>query len=443
MIVEELVSVLGLDIEADDLPKFQKGVLSATGAIGGLIGAAVAGAATLSAMLDTVGETAQSSKFARSIDISFQSLQRLEYAAQQTIGSSGAIKGVLQGLEQSARGAANGLDGGAAVAFARLGVQIHDANGELRSADQLLLDVADAVSRSGNPDLAFTIAEQLGLGPDLNLLLRLGADGINDLGDEAQRLGLILGDGAAKESEEFTEGMKRLRRAGQSLLISVGLPLVEWVNDLVVGFESFRKSESGQEILTAFGDALTFVWDATKLLLEPFKIMTDLFEEFGPIALLALAPLLPILGPIAAGFIAMASPFILTAAAIIALLLALNELRVFFQGGDSLIGRGLEALGFDPNAVRDDAKAGFSNKVDRAKGFFGSIADWASSLFSGAFSSSAPTPAPAGAGGGVINQTNDIRIETSDPVVAGRTAARILEDNVRESVKKLVSPMVK
>lgn len=436
MILEEFVSVLGLEIESDDLPKFQSGLQGTIGKMAGVAAAAVAGAASISALLESVGDTAATSKFARSIDVSFGSLQRLEVAAEQATGSAGAIRGVLQGLDVAARGAANGLDSGAAVAFGRLGVSIRDANGEMKSADQLLLGVADAVKRARNPDLALSVAEQLGLGPDLNLLLRLGSDGINDLGDEAERLGLIMGDKAAKESERFTEGMNRLKRAGQRLLIDVGLPLVEWLNTTVQWFERFRKSETASKALEFLGQAADFAMARLRLLLEPFKILMALWEEFGPAIKNAFAPIMPVLDPIIDAVKRLYS-ILMTLADPLALL---NDARVFFQGGDSLIGAKLAERGISGDAVRDFASRGVRSAIDGVGSF---VSDPLGSI-SGIFGAGPPSAALAGGGGGAVTQENVFNITgAGDPEAVARRVAQLTDDSLREATKNVASPFVK
>lgn len=440
MIVEELVSVLGLEIEDDDLPRFQKGVGGTIAKLASLTAIAAAGAAAISSLLDEVGNVAATSKFSRSIDVGFESLQRLEFAADQVTGSAGSVRGVLQGLQQAARGAANGLDSGALVAFGRLGVSATDAAGRIRQADELLLDIADSIAMADNQDLQLSIAEQLGLGPDLNLLLRLGSEGINALGDEAERLGIVLDDRAARGSERFTESMRRLRKSGQALLVNVGLPLVEWLNEVVNSFQAFATSETGSAIFEAMGGALEFVWDRAKLLMEPFKIIMALWEEFGPAIKEAFAPLGPVLEPIA-GFLETIREVLLMLTSPFS---TLNDLRVFFQGGDSLLGRFLQSRGIDGDAVRGGARSLVGMGIDATGDFVGGVGR-AFTLGAGLFSDLAPSPAaPVVAGGGSVHQEIVMHVNGArNPDAVARRVAQLTEDNLREAERRAASPVLR
>ena len=443
MIIDELTQVFGFDIDDSDVKKFKSTIAATTAKFAAFTAGAVVAATAVSSLLSAASETAGASRFAKSIDVAFDALQRLEFAGKDVGVAVGSVRSALDGLRRAARGAATGLDEGAIASFAHLRVNVRDASGELKSADRLLLEIADSVANAANPELAFQLAEQLGLGTDLNLLLRLGADGIRGLGNEAERLGLILSNDAAKSSEEFAKKMDRLRSSGRALLVTVGLPLVEWINSLVGRFQAFRQTDAGQAVIAGLGTALGALGTTLALVLEPFKILAALWEEFPGIALLAAPALWAIVSPL----LAAAAPIIATTAALAAMLAALNDIRVFFQGGESLIGKGLEALGFDQGSIREGIRGGFLNKVDQANAFFGSIADIGvgRSLSSGLIPQTIPAVASAGGApapaGGTFNQTVDIRVSGADnPGVVAQRVKRALQDQSREDLLSILSP---
>ena len=98
MIVEELVTTLGLDIDSGGLDNFRSSIVGTTLKIGALVGVTFTAAAAISSLLDAAAETTNAARFARSMDVGFESLQRLEFAAKQSGTSVGALRGALGGL---------------------------------------------------------------------------------------------------------------------------------------------------------------------------------------------------------------------------------------------------------------------------------------------------------------------------------------------------------
>ena len=79
------------------------------------------------------------------------------------------------------------------AAFKALGISVQDANKNLKSSDQVLLEVANAFSKfeDGTTKTALAIAIFGRAGADLIPLLNQGADGIRKMQEQAQRLGLV------------------------------------------------------------------------------------------------------------------------------------------------------------------------------------------------------------------------------------------------------------
>ncbi|MGV0982335.1 MAG: hypothetical protein ACOYB0_08245 [Polynucleobacter sp.] len=94
---------------------------------------------------DTIG------MFATRTGIATDELQRLAFIAQQTDTELGPL---VEGLTKLARNAAEAASGnkGLADAFASLGVNVTDANGQLRSRTDLLQDVATATGELGTAE---------------------------------------------------------------------------------------------------------------------------------------------------------------------------------------------------------------------------------------------------------------------------------------------------
>ncbi|MEZ4330428.1 MAG: hypothetical protein R3F35_01645 [Myxococcota bacterium] len=463
MILDELTQVLGFEVRDSGLRRFQSNLVGTVGKMAALAAGATVVVGAIRSVLDAASETAGVSRFARSIDLSYQSLQRLEFAAADVGVSVDSLRGALANLRQTSLALYSGLgDSGALAAFAHLGIDIRNARGELKGADQLFLEIARGVGRSSNPELAKTLAEQIGLGTELNLLLRLGSDGINSLGDEAERLGIVLGKDAATASERFESRLSRLKRTGSALLVDVGLPLVEWVTGLVEGFQRFQKSKEGRVALDLMRSTVSGLLEVLKLFAEPFKAFFALWERFGPVAVAALAPLWPLIRPI----LKIVNPFAKAKLAVLGLLAALQDLRVFItKSGRSLIGDVLNDLGIGEDVARGRAARFLEDFRDRFRrapgaaadlwdglinsapvGFLSGFAGGALSFPGAALSGNLPQalfpglgrgPAPAAAGATTVNANANIYVSGSGD--AGAVAERIrrqFQSIVREAMEE-------
>ncbi len=87
------------------------------------------------------------SKASQKAGVTTESLSRLAYAASYSDVSLDGLTGGLGKLSKSLADAAGNSKGTAATAFRALGVSVTDANGKLRSSDDVLKDVADRFSR--------------------------------------------------------------------------------------------------------------------------------------------------------------------------------------------------------------------------------------------------------------------------------------------------------
>ena len=108
-------------------------------------------------------------------------------------------------------------------AFAAIGVQTRQANGALREADAVLLEVADKFSTyedgAGKAALAQALFGKSGL--ELVPLLNKGGAGIKALGDEARALGAVMSNETASAAAKFSDQMKLLSLASEGAKVQL------------------------------------------------------------------------------------------------------------------------------------------------------------------------------------------------------------------------------
>ena len=159
--------------------------------------------------------------------VSIQSLGQFKIAAELS-GSS--LEGVAKGLtflNKNMVAAETGVDG-AAAAFKTIGVATNDAQGNLRSADQVFLDIADrfATMRDGPEKAALAFKAFGKAGVELIPILNLGSQ-------EIQRFGLNIGPDFADKADAFNDQLGLMGAQTTMLTIEIGSKLLPIMSGLL------------------------------------------------------------------------------------------------------------------------------------------------------------------------------------------------------------------
>jgi len=206
-------------------------------AVGKLIGTAIAGLATgafAGWIKESIDAADAANETAQSIGISIEAYQGLSYAAStagvEQEGLTGALTKFNKTISQAAAGGKK-----QAAAFADIGVSVRDSNGHLKTADGLMLEVADKFA--GYTDGANKVALAQDLfgksGAKLIPLLNSGRDGITQLTTQAQRLGLVMSQEAANAADNFNDGLTALEGVSRGWANNLAADLLPALNDIV------------------------------------------------------------------------------------------------------------------------------------------------------------------------------------------------------------------
>jgi hypothetical protein len=209
-----------------------------------IIGAWTAAAGTVykvaDAVRDVINEADQLGKTSQALGIPVTALARLQYAAE---GSNVSVDdlGVSMKFLANIISQHGGLETGPII-FSQLGISVKDAAGKLKSADVVLGELADKLSRYADGPQKTAIAWQLlgKQGPQLLDLLNKGSAGIKALGDQGVRTGAVFSEDLVKKSAEFNDTLDLLK--GQiggtvQVLAASLLPALQFLAD------SFKNSE--------------------------------------------------------------------------------------------------------------------------------------------------------------------------------------------------------
>lgn len=302
--LREIIASFGVDFDTKSLARGDSAI---TGMIGKLktFGTAAAGAFAVKEVLGfTFGLAEQAVELkhhAEALGISAQSLQQWDFAASLSGVSAEELQVGLQKLQRSAVGA-GGKGGELGAVFSKLHVNVKNANGSFKNADELLTDVAGAIGDMTDPTLQTATAMQIFGRGGARLLpfLKQGRAGVAALKQEVAALGGGFTDDFIEKSEAMVQDSKRLEFAFLGLKVKGIGPLLPILTQLaegatkwiVAGGEMLKKSNAAKAALVALGVG----------------------------GAVALAPLLLSIAPIVAGF------------------LALEDVLTFLGGGDSLTG---------------------------------------------------------------------------------------------------------
>lgn len=256
-VIAELLVKIGVD--TGDAEKAAKGVgkrfdglsgkakklgtgLKAAGKAFAVFGAAAtAAAAGVFKFVDSVTQAGDDiGKEAKKIGVGTTELQRLRFAAERSGTSS---RNLSLAIKNSAKQLEDASNGGAKLfrdALEDIGLSLEDVQG--LTAEERLALFADRLGQVGDEGKKTALAMNLfgaRAGPDLLPLLQEGSDGIRALGDEAERLGIVIDEEGVAASERFQDRMTDLKATLTGVKNTIGVALIPAVEGVIIKFRDW------------------------------------------------------------------------------------------------------------------------------------------------------------------------------------------------------------
>ena len=182
-------------------------------------GAAAVGTAFLG-MAYKAGTTADDLlTLSRNTGFSVEELQKMQYASDIVDVSMDQMTGSLQKLVKQ-MGSGN-------KAFEKLGVSITDENGNMRDAVDVWYESLEALSQVENSAERDQIAMELfgKSAMDLSGIVDDGGEALKALGQEAEDMGLILGQDAVSNAAKFNDELDKLKNQATQAFFEAGASL--------------------------------------------------------------------------------------------------------------------------------------------------------------------------------------------------------------------------
>lgn len=187
-------------------------------------------------------------KLAQKIGVSVKEFSALSYAAEISDVSMEQLGSSLLKLSRNMVAAA-GPNGSEKLkaAFSALKINIENTDGSLRSSTDVLGDLADRFSNfKDGPEKAALAIQLFGRsGAQLIPFLNAGREAIENLKDEARRLGVVFDEEAAKAADELNDNLGRMKFVALGASAAIVNDLAPGINELVKNFRLASAETTG------------------------------------------------------------------------------------------------------------------------------------------------------------------------------------------------------
>jgi methyl-accepting chemotaxis protein len=237
---------------------------------GGFVALAVAIAKVEKALIQMTRESAEAADDIVTLSsvtgMSTDSIQELNYMADLTDVSLDRIRDSLKETTNKMQEAATGT-GDAYEAYNKLGVEITDVDGQLRSAEDVFYDTIDALGEMKNKTERDALAMDLmsESAQELNPLIEIGSDGLKQYAQEAHSMGYVLDNEALTALTEVDDAYQRLQKSQEGAKNQLSAEFAPYLTEF---YEKITKliKDGGQAlkdsgIVDSFGMLLETVGD--------------------------------------------------------------------------------------------------------------------------------------------------------------------------------------
>jgi len=216
-------------------------------------------------MVDMVKHTAEVGdellKTSQKTGVSIEYLSGLKYAAGLADVSFESLQNGMKRLSM-AMNLANQGSKQQETAFKAVGVSVTDANGNLKSMEQVLPAIADKFHNTadGTNKTALAMALFGRAGADMIPLLNAGSKGLSDMAKEAERLGLVWDKETAEAAEKLNDDTRRMHASFEGITTHLAQAFIPMMNSVVNAIsESAAKGGLLNTVLTAMGTGFKYL----------------------------------------------------------------------------------------------------------------------------------------------------------------------------------------
>ena len=375
-VVNEVVTRFSFQGDLRPQREFNTGLDSSIKLLAGVAAGITAASGAMFAWANSVFNTIDPMvQLSRETGVALESIQELGYAASVNGSSLDAVSASVREMTKRIGEFEQLGTGPAKEVVENLGISFRDANGEIKAADQVMLELTDTMAGMSESE-RMNVLDKLGIDPSMIQLLSSTSEEVEGLRARAQRLGVVTQEqGGAVAS--YNDSLTTLRFGMQGIQNMVAVGFAPMMGDLVDRFVNLLEANQdlimnglnwlGEVVASTMG-MLERMWPIFAAVAAGFAIAKVAAIGFGGVMKIIL------------------SPFVLWTAAILGAILIVDDLIVAFQGGESVIADFFESFfGIDIRpalqaivAVVEETVAlvieVFSPAVDAIKSMFKAVA---------------------------------------------------------------------
>lgn len=371
-IVNELITKFSFIGNLAPQETFNANLKASIGLLAGL-GAAIAGsAAGVAGWVTSVSQSIDPLvQFSRETGVAIETVQSLGYAASVNGSSVDALQASLGEMTKRVGEFVSTGEGEAKDVAERLGLQFKDMNGQVKNSDVIFRELADKLHGMSQAE-KFSVLDKMGIDRSMVQLLSMTGEEISSLQNKAEALGVVTQD-QADQFAAYNDSLTTLGKGFDGIKFQVAVGFVPVLKDLVDGFTDFLIANKDliKNGLAHLGEIIFSVMGMIRRFLPIIGLITTGFVAWK-IAAIGLRTVLATIF----------SPVVLITAAIIAVVLVIDDLLTAMEGGQSVIADFFkDNWGIDIVPALKEAKASLMAFINYAIGVFKPLADAIASMF--------------------------------------------------------------
>jgi len=287
------------DRTKESFDKVGKGIVDVGVKFSALSAGIIAGVGAMGLLAKNVGNVAD-----RLLDLSditgmtTDAIQEWQYVAKIAGVSTEAVTNAAEGLVRRLKDV--GEEGSPAVKVLQgLGIASKDANGQIRNAGDIVDETIMKLASLENITERNTLGSQLfgGAWKDIAPILSLGGDGITQLREEAQSLGLVMSNEALQSANAFRQATEKLSAKFEALKNNIGAKLAPLLTNTLLPLIDKYIVPAMEKFVSVIGSVIDWFQQLSPTIKQVILIVGGLLVALGPllVAIGGFVQFLPIL----------------------------------------------------------------------------------------------------------------------------------------------------
>ena len=204
--------------------------------------------------------------------LSTDTLQEYAYMAELVDTDVSTITGSLTKLTNNMQSASKGT-GDAYKAFEQLGIDVTNADGSLRDANEVFGEAIDKLGEMENQTERDALTMDIfgKSGKELNPIIEAGSEAIEGFRQEAYQMGYVLDTDTLEALGGIDDSMQRLKNTADAVKNQIAVALAPVIADITEAFLEWAEGVDWQEVGRVLSETISDIASAVKWLIGIIK----------------------------------------------------------------------------------------------------------------------------------------------------------------------------